>query len=88
MATTRAKFVCTAVQESDDGQQAQLEAVVDGSEENDKFFSYTPMGQLNIGTVHGNLFEEGKEYYLDFSPADTEAESSDGEAPQEDQGTA
>ncbi|MGH9770104.1 MAG: hypothetical protein ACRD4Q_00140 [Candidatus Acidiferrales bacterium] len=46
--------------------------VFDGSEENKAFFESTPAGQviLNIGNTaaFGN-FTQGKEYYLDFTPA-------------------
>jgi len=66
---TRAKFVCVDVSEENDGQRAKFEAVTSGSEENDRFFDFTPYGSLDMGTVHGKLFEIGKEYYLDFSEA-------------------
>lgn len=79
----RAKFHCDNVEPSGDGFTAQFSAVTSGSEENDKFFSYTPSGQLNIGTVRGDHFEQGKDYYLDFTLA--EEEGSQGESQEEDQ---
>lgn len=43
-----------------------------GSEENKTFWEYTPSGSLQLGVVNQaawTLFELGKEYYLDFTPA-------------------
>ena len=48
------------------------------SEENRKFWEATPSGKVEIGCAKAEtagLFELGKDYYLDFTPAD---ESSDG----------
>lgn len=39
------------------------------SEENKKFFASTPTGSLKMSAVREDLFEPGKEYYLDFTPA-------------------
>lgn len=80
----RAKFHCDNVEPSGDGFTAQFSAVTSGSEENDKFFDATPFGQLNIGTVRGDHFEQGKDYYLDFTLADEE-EGSQEESQEEDQ---
>ena len=64
---TRAKFVCS---KSDEGGQIVLEAVVGGSEENDKFFEATPTGSISLCVLNKNVtFEEGKEYYVDFTEA-------------------
>jgi hypothetical protein len=49
--------------------EAQFSAVSEGSEENKKFFAYTPSGNLSVGAYQEDLFEVGKEYYLDISPA-------------------
>ena len=68
---------------SGDGFTAQFSAVTSGSEENDKFFDATPFGQLNIGTVRGDHFEQGKDYYLDFTLAEEEGSQ---EEDQEDGG--
>lgn len=49
----------------------KLEAVVDGSEENDRFFRWTPSGQISMHCVNeaaNKQFEAGKEYYVDFTP--------------------
>ena len=43
-----------------------------GSEENKAFFASTPTLQLSFGTVNGDaaaMFQIGKEYYLDLTPA-------------------
>jgi hypothetical protein len=48
---------------------AEFAAVSDGSEENKKFFEYTPNGTLRIGTYKEDHFEPGKAYYIDISEA-------------------
>lgn len=50
----------------------KLQAVYDNSEENKRFFKYTPNGQITIGLLNPEAwkqFELGKEYYVDFTPA-------------------
>lgn len=67
---TRAKFKCAHVADLGDGKEITLEAVTDGSEENESFFKYTPSGQIKLAVVNPDVvFEEGKEYYVDFTPA-------------------
>ena len=64
----RAKFKVTMIEDGN----VSLEVVIDGSEENEKFFDLTPSGQINIGTVNTAAlaqFEEGAEYYVDFTKA-------------------
>jgi hypothetical protein len=49
-----------------------LSPVTSGSEENKRFYAYTPSGQINLGTVNAEaaaMFELGKEYYVTFTPA-------------------
>lgn len=44
-----------------------------GSEENKKFFTNTPTGNLTINTVNEDAakqFVKGKEYYIDFTEAE------------------
>jgi hypothetical protein len=36
-------------------------------DENNLFFASTPSGQVNLSSVRDDLFEPGKDYYLDFS---------------------
>lgn len=52
-----------------------LQPVTGGSEENEKFFKYTPGGKIELHVVAPEtlkMFEVGVEYYIDFTPA-TEA---------------
>jgi hypothetical protein len=67
--SVRAKFECKSV---GDG-QVKLEVVYTGSKENEQFFKWTPSGQIQMGIVNEaalGQFEVGKQYYVDFSPAD------------------
>ena len=46
--------------------------VITGSEENKKFWRYTPSGKIELGTVNQeavNQFELRKEYYVTFEEA-------------------
>ena len=74
---TRAKFYCTSVTKALhwDGTgrylyTATLSPVTSGSDENKSFFSSTPSGKIELGSFSDNLFEPGKEYYVDFTPAE------------------
>lgn len=47
--------------------------VTGGSDENQRFFAWTPGGQLQLGLLNPEAwtqFELGKEYYLDFTVAE------------------
>jgi hypothetical protein len=69
MQQVRAKFRVDAV--GDDS--VTLSAVVGGSPENDRFFAATPSGQIQMNVTRpetARLFEPGREYYVDFTPAD------------------
>jgi hypothetical protein len=76
----RCKFCCSSVRKHvDSGSQGtrflynyEFHAVYAGSEENAKFFAYTPSGSLTIGSFRDDLFEPGKEYYIDIQPAVTQ----------------
>jgi hypothetical protein len=67
----RAKFRCDEVAKTVSGQTVRMSPVTsNGGEENAKFFKYTPFGKLEMGTINQDIvFEPGKEYYLDFTPA-------------------
>lgn len=72
--TVRAKFRCTSVTTTLNYQNKliysyKFNAVTDNNPENKSFFEATPSGSLDLGTVKEDLFEIGKEYYLDFTPA-------------------
>lgn len=72
----RAKFVVqtgSKVASDDGGGRVQLLPVVSGSSENEKFYKLTPGGEISLSTINQSAFdafEEGKEYYVDFTPAD------------------
>lgn len=64
----RAKFRC----DTNSGETIVLYPVSDGSQENEKFFQYTPDGKIALQIVNPSAaaaFEVGKEYYVDFIPA-------------------
>lgn len=76
MMTVRCKFRCNSVEKRLDNYKEprflytyDFSAVYSGSEENEKFFAYTPSGSLKVGSFKDDLFEPGKEYYLDILPA-------------------
>ncbi|TVY09884.1 hypothetical protein [Paenibacillus cremeus] len=65
----RAKFKCAFKE----GNSVRLEAVISGSEENEQFWKYTPFGQIQMSVDNEKAqeqFEEGKEYYVDFTLAE------------------
>ena len=70
-----AKFVCDVVNDHahpEEGTDVVLRAVTSGSEENDKFFQYTPSGEITLfikNEIAAEQFEVGKEYYVTFDEA-------------------
>lgn len=71
---TRCKFVCVSKNAKEAKDQptsydVQLQAVTDGSEENKKFWQYTPSGYLTFNSINADKFQVGKEYYIDISLA-------------------
>lgn len=47
-----------------------MRPVTKGGEENEKFFKWTPYGELKIGTVNPEVAKKlipGKEYYIDIT---------------------
>ncbi len=78
----RVKFYCTEVTKmmggtyNDEGKYQpgvvynyKFNVVSSGSEENKKFFASTPTGSMQFSSVRDDLFEIGKEYYSDLTPA-------------------
>jgi hypothetical protein len=69
----RCKFTCTSARkykgwgENEVLYDYEFSPVTGNSEENKKFFKYTPSGKLNVSTVAENQFEVGKDYYLDLT---------------------
>jgi hypothetical protein len=47
----------------------KFQAVTSGSDENKKFFAFTPNGNIELSAIRDDLFKLNKEYYLDFTPA-------------------
>lgn len=67
---TRCKFKCNTVLNTVDGATVELFPVTTGSEENKRFFTYTPFGELKLGIVNpfeAKQFIPGKEYYIDIT---------------------
>jgi hypothetical protein len=77
----RAKFTCVEVRKVMGGtydnrgkyvpgvlHSYRFNPVTGDSEENKRFFSSTPSGLVELQAVRDDLFELGKEYYLDFTP--------------------
>jgi hypothetical protein len=66
----RAKFQVVKKSEIADGFTIELYPVVNGSDENKKFYKYTPWGKIEIGTISKEAsdgFIVGKQYYVDFT---------------------
>lgn len=75
----RAKFYCASKTEQSSPGSTQkqesviLQPVINGSEENKQFYQYTPSGKLELSIMNptaASQFQVGKEYYVDFTPAD------------------
>jgi hypothetical protein len=77
----RAKFTCVEIKKAMGGTYDErgkyvpgvlhgyrFNPVVGDSEENKKFFASTPSGSIELHSVRDDLFELGKDYYLDFTP--------------------
>lgn len=73
MENVRAKFKCNHVIKYDGGsEQAFLSVVTGGSEENKKFWKYTPGGEIKLHIDNpeaAKMFEPGCEYYINISKA-------------------
>lgn len=75
MKNVRAKFVVSHINKHEDGSiNVNAHPVHTGSEENKAFNDYTPGGSLMLHIAADKeaqkMFEEGKEYYVDFSKAE------------------
>lgn len=78
--TVRAKFKCWSVIHGNDGNpdnicaEIRLQAAYgDGDEANKSWSKWTPSGELRMFVTNPSAiaeFEQGKSYYLDFTPAD------------------
>lgn len=69
----RAKFKVISVTEQEGGlKTVELQPVTSGSPENDRFFKWTPFGQIKMGTVNTDAavqFVPGDMFYVDFTKA-------------------
>jgi hypothetical protein len=69
----RCKFSCQSKTETKSGGSTLYSyfftAVYSDSEENKKFWTMTPSGQLTVSCVRNGSFKVGQEYYLDISEA-------------------
>lgn len=74
--SVRAKFRCDNIEPADDDLVTiSMSPVYDSNpeSENGRFWKYTPWGSVQLGTINkaaSDQFEVGKEYFVDFSPAD------------------
>lgn len=69
----RAKFKVDSITLYAESRSVKMSPVTSGSEENKSFSKWTPSGSLEINISNPDAydkFEQGKEYYIDFSPAD------------------
>lgn len=73
MSAVRAKFRVESIIKRQSGSTIELWPVTSGSKENEQFYRYTPGGRIELSTVNDEAakrFEVGKEYYIDFTPAE------------------
>jgi hypothetical protein len=71
--TTRAKFSCKSIDQTDDTHRIKFEPVFSGSDENRDFFKWTPGGSIDLQVVGNDTaaqFQVGHDYYVDFSDAE------------------
>lgn len=75
---TRCKFLCVSITKQKNYRcstenpftySAKFQAVTEGSEENKRFFSFTPSGTLELSLYRDDLFQPGKEYMIDLEQA-------------------
>ena len=68
---TRAKFLCVEVTQTMSGEKVKFQPVTGPSEEDKKFFKWTPSGSIEMGILNPDVkFEVGKNYYVDFTLAE------------------
>jgi hypothetical protein len=72
---TRAKFKINRATKTDYGYEIEAWPVYSSDEnhENRKFWSATPSGSIRLTVTNaaaGEYFEEGREYYVDFTKAE------------------
>lgn len=68
----RAKLRAVSVDSTSNGDNVNMLAVIDDSEENESFSDATPSASLTMWVSNPSArgaFMEGREYYVDFTPA-------------------
>ena len=71
--TVRAKFKVESITSTENGASIELRPVISGSEENEKFFKWTPGGSIQMSTINeaaAEQFKPGAEFYVDFIKAE------------------
>ena len=71
----KCKFKLIEKKETEAGITLMFIPANSGSPENEQYFKYTPFGQIQIGTInkdYANTFIPGKEYYVEFTDANTQ----------------
>lgn len=66
----RAKFICRHVEVTGETARISLDPVINGSQENQEFFKWTPGGHIDLQVVNpaaAARFKQGTEYYVDFT---------------------
>jgi hypothetical protein len=83
MSKTRAKFYVSSIELFSGSTKVNMNVVTRGAE-NKTWASATPSGQLsmNIRTEAAGHFQLGKEYYVDFTPAEAPPSEGDGHEPE------
>lgn len=79
--TVRCKFECTMATKVKAWNKDQgpflygykMQVVTGDTPENKQFFASTPSGSFEISAVRDDLFEPGKKYFIDITPADQPA---------------
>ncbi len=70
MSNTRAKFSCVQIEPHGGEYKIVMTPVYSGSEENRKFFAFTPGGKIElqvVGSDTASQFRTGHDYYVDFT---------------------
>lgn len=68
----KAKFKVVEKTITEQGEKIKLQPVTSGSPENERFYKWTPYGEIVLGTVNpdaASQFEVGKDYYVTFDKA-------------------
>lgn len=70
--SVRAKFKVDRITQYAHASEIHLHPVTSGSPENERFYQYTPGGQIVLSTINpeaAKQFAIGQEFYVDFTPS-------------------